>query len=92
MIGDDLEQVSVDQIDNIVLLSGHLGGSIYFEASNDNGATHTARVEVADSSEEGSSIRILRTGEIVIALTAGVGTQLYISLDFGVTWALVDDT
>lgn len=74
------------QLFNIIMAVGWYDDAVWYTASNNNGETWTAIVEVGAADEEQPSIAWLHTGEILVARTYDGGVVTALSSDAGNTW------
>jgi hypothetical protein len=91
MIGDDLSRTALTQCKGLLCAAGYSGGVVYFERSDDDGATITGeRVAIGSSDDQQPALAVLSTAEVIVGIVFGGSLYAYRSGDFGATWAVVE--
>lgn len=92
MLADDLEHAALSEGQGIIYAAGWHDSAVWFEYSEDGGATASElpgvgqRSRVCDADEQQPAIVALVTGEIVVAVDEGGQVATYYSADQGQTW------
>ncbi len=92
MLADDLLHAAVCQWQGIIYAAGWADGAVWFECSEDGGATKAEipgvgpRSFICYADEQQPAIEVLDTAEIVVAVDQQGQVATYVSRDQGRTW------
>lgn len=95
-LGAGLNHLAICSTSGIILAAGFVSDMIYFQYSDDGGAsTHAFNDDstskaIASAVNEQPAIAVLGTSEIIVSLTYDSTIRTYVSRDFGETWLYVD--